>query len=156
MSGEVCVCVCVCVPCTIRVVTPETFCDLHVAAMSPWTVLCACVFWVCPVGVHLPCPLSLTNLAECNYSSMCLSGHGDPAPPPAIKTEEKQDTAIMGKKVTPNSAPRWVLYLLSTKQQRSTSLEAQGGILCSLGMARDSSSNLKRHAGTTKQLFRRW
>lgn len=70
-----------------------TLCDLHVDVLC--VTVCPhelytlyvlkCVFSVCPMGVGLPCPLSLTNLAECNYSSMGLSGHREPAPRAAIK-----------------------------------------------------------------------
>lgn len=44
-----------------------------------------CVLWV------YTCPLSLTNLAECNYN--CLRGHREPAPPPAIETEKRGEKA---------------------------------------------------------------
>lgn len=52
-----------------------------------------CVLWV----VHLPWPLSLTNLAECNYSSICVSvGTASLLLLLPLNTENSQSTATMG------------------------------------------------------------
>lgn len=87
-----------CVHHTVCAVGKITLCDLHVGVlcvlmhvpMNYIHSMCLNMFCVSPMGVCLPCPLSLTNLAECNYSSMCLSGHREPAPPLAIKHRKKQ------------------------------------------------------------------
>lgn len=94
VSGEVCVCVCLCTIYSMccrkdNTVWPACGCAVPVPYLHELIfyglkyVLC-----VCPMGVHLPCPLSLTNLTECNYSTMCLSGNIEPVPPPATKQKE--------------------------------------------------------------------
>ena len=89
----------------ICAVTKITLCDLHgdtpflccVLINYKYSTCFSMCFCVCPLGVYLPWPLSLTNLAEYNYSSVYLSGDGEPAPPPAIKQWESGSTATIGK-----------------------------------------------------------
>lgn len=91
--------------CTYTVTVENiTLYDLHVGVLCVLKhvsidyihSMCLNMFCVCPVGVCLPCPLSLTNLAEYNYSSLCLSRHRESAPPLAIKQRKSRSAATMG------------------------------------------------------------